>query len=98
MDKNRISIHLDGGLHAPKTYAKQKTIIRGDEKVVVIACASVIAKVLRDKYMTRLAKTYVNYAFEQHVGYGTEKHRVAIQKHGITKEHRLLFLRKMNLR
>jgi ribonuclease HII len=69
-----ITILLDGGLKAPKEFAKQKTIIKGDEKEQVIALASIVAKVHRDRLMTRLAKKYPNYGFADHVGYGTRAH------------------------
>lgn len=91
--ENKVTVFLDGGLSAPKTYKHQETIIKGDEKIAVIACASVIAKVLRDAHMTKLAKTYPIYDFAHNVGYGTEKHRKALKKYGVTREHRLLFLR-----
>lgn len=95
LPENKVTVYLDGGLYAPKTYINQKTIIKGDEKIAVIACASIIAKVLRDTYMVSIAHTYKSYRFESNVGYGTEKHRNALKKYGVTKEHRLLFLRKL---
>ncbi|MDQ5962344.1 MAG: ribonuclease [Patescibacteria group bacterium] len=89
------SVFLDGGLKAPETYTKQTTIIKGDEKIPVIACASIVAKVLRDSYMKKLAKKHTNYGFEKHVGYGTKAHIEAILIFGKMKEHRELFLRKI---
>ncbi len=88
-------VFLDGGLKAPNTYAQQQTIIKGDEKVVVIACASIVAKVLRDNYMKKLGKMHAGYGFEKHVGYGTKAHIKAIVAFGTTKHHRELFLRKI---
>lgn len=95
--KNKASnkksvVYLDGGLRAPIVY-KQETIIKGDEKIPVIACASIVAKVLRDKYMGNLSKKYPLYGFINNVGYGTKLHADSIEKNGITKEHRTLFLR-----
>jgi ribonuclease HII len=89
------SIFLDGGLRAPNTYIHQQTIVKGDEKVPVIACASIVAKVLRDNYMKKLAKKHGEYGFETHVGYGTKAHIEAIIAFGRTKHHRELFLRKI---
>lgn len=86
-------ILLDGGLATHLRYRKQKTIIRGDETVPVIACASIIAKVARDRYMERLDKKYPGYGFGIHAGYGTKKHAEAIKKLGKTDEHRALFVR-----
>jgi ribonuclease HII len=68
------------------------TIIRGDEKIKAIAAASIIAKVSRDRAMTRLAKKYPQYGFEIHKGYGTRKHFAAIRKHGPSEAHRKTFI------
>lgn len=85
-------ILLDGSLKAPKRYAKQKTIIRGDEQEMLIAMASVVAKVRRDRLMRKLAEKYPGYGLEQHVGYGTAAHYAALQKQGPSLIHRLSFL------
>lgn len=84
---------LDGGLKAPNEYRKQKTIIKGDAKETVIAMASVVAKVLRDKRMVRLHKKYPKYGFADHKGYGTKAHYRALKKHGLSPEHRGSFLK-----
>ena len=82
---------LDGGLKLKPEYVKQKTIIKGDSKEPLIAFAATIAKVLRDRYMTRLAKKYSKYGFEVHKGYGTKKHREAIRAFGLSQVHRKSF-------
>ena len=82
---------LDGGLKLPQEYIHQKTIIRGDSKEPLIALAATIAKVVRDRYMERLAKKYPQYSLELHKGYGTKKHREAIQKFGLSQIHRKTF-------
>lgn len=84
---------LDGGLRAPVHYTNQQTIIKGDEKELVIALASIVAKVTRDKRMVALAKKFPAYGFEKHKGYGTRAHYEAIKKHGITPHHRKSFLK-----
>lgn len=84
-------IRLDGGLKAPAEYKKQKTIIRGDANDVYIACASIVAKVSRDRLMCRLAKKFPVYKFEIHKGYGTAAHRMLIRKHGLSDLHRVSF-------
>lgn len=84
---------LDGGLHAPKLFIDQTTIIKGDDKEPLIALAATVAKVARDAYMTRLAKKYPKYGFELHKGYGTKVHRMAIKKYGASLEHRKSFLK-----
>ena len=70
-------------------------IIKGDATSYAIACASIIAKVYRDRLMEEYAKKYPQYDFENNVGYGTKKHIEAILQHGITTIHRLSFLSKI---
>lgn len=82
---------LDGGLKLDYKYVQQKTIVRGDSKEPLIALAATIAKVVRDRYMTRLAKKYPKYGFEIHKGYGTKKHREAIHTFGLSQVHRKTF-------
>lgn len=70
---------------------EQMPIIKGDRKVFAIACASIIAKVYRDRMMARYAKRYPGYGFEIHKGYGTKLHREKIKEHGPTPLHRRSF-------
>ena len=88
-------LKLDGALKAPKEYTNQKTIIKGDEKDVFIACASIVAKVTRDRLMCRLALKYPHYAFDIHKGYGTKLHYFLIKKHGLSHLHRKSFCKKL---
>ncbi len=81
---------LDGGLYLPKKFPSQ-TIIKGDEKIPVIAAASIIAKVTRDRIMVRLHKKYPRYHFDIHKGYGTVLHRKMIKKFGRSEVHRRSF-------
>jgi ribonuclease HII len=74
----------------------QLAIIKGDQKSISIAAASIIAKVERDRVMTKLAKRYRDYEWDVNKGYGTVRHRNAITKHGVTKYHRKLFVRKLH--
>lgn len=90
-------ILLDGGLKAPEKYRHQKTIIKGDEKELSIALASIVAKVTRDRYMMRIAKKYPAYGFEIHKGYGTKKHIQAIHKWGTTPLHRRTFCKALTI-
>lgn len=64
---------------------------KADFLIKEVSAASIIAKVARDTYMTRLAEIYPNYGFEKHVGYGTAAHKKAIDDFGITPEHRVSF-------
>ena len=61
---------------------------------MVIALASICAKVLRDRKMNLLAKKHPKYGFEKHKGYGTRAHYDAIRKHGQLYLHRKSFLKK----
>lgn len=70
----------------------EKPIIKGDATSYAIACASIVAKVYRDKLMFEYHKKYPQYDFEHNVGYGTKKHIEAIKQFGITPIHRLSFL------
>jgi len=92
IDLANTLILLDGGLKASPEYKNQKTIIKGDEKEMIIALASICAKVLRDRKMKILAKTYTGYGFELHKGYGTKKHYEAINKYGLCPIHRRSFI------
>ena len=69
----------------------QKGIIRGDSISASIAAASIIAKVYRDNLMKDYAKTYPEYGFERHAGYGTKLHLEAIRNHGARPIHRKSF-------
>jgi ribonuclease HII len=81
------TVLLDGLLRAPKEY-RQWTIIKGDLRVPVISLASILAKVTRDRLMERLSARYPEYGFEQHKGYATDAHRLALRRHGLCPIHR----------
>ena len=85
-------ILLDGALYAPRKYINQKTIIRGDDRIPIIAAASIVAKVVRDRKMKRLSKKFPAYNFEEHKGYGTKEHYKALKKHGFCVIHRHSFI------
>jgi ribonuclease HII len=66
-------------------------VVDGDALIHPIACASIVAKVIRDRLMHRLAPRYPGYAWDRNVGYGTAEHRAAIDELGVTPHHRLTF-------
>ncbi|MDR2735383.1 MAG: ribonuclease HII [Puniceicoccales bacterium] len=68
-------------------------IIKGDGKSLATAMASIIAKVLRDKYMENLDRLYPSYGFARHKGYGTKQHIAILKTQGQTPAHRSLFIR-----
>lgn len=74
-----------------KKYISQKSIIRGDAKVMSIAMASIIAKVTRDRMMQKYHKKYPKYGFFQHKGYPTKAHFASLAKFGPCKIHRMTF-------
>ena len=86
---------LDGGLRAPKEYVNQKTIIKGDEKELAIALASIVAKVTRDALLVNMACKYPGYGLEKHKGYGTDDHYKALKNKGISAIHRKSFLKNL---
>lgn len=67
------------------------TLKKGDFLVKEISAASILAKVERDKYMMKLDAVYPEYGFGKHVGYGTAAHQKAMEKFGLTPEHRRSF-------
>jgi len=87
-----VFVYLDGGLYAPEEYINQETIIKGDELHKVISCASIVAKVSRDRLMTKYAEEYPDYGFDRHAGYGTKAHYESIKKNGQTPIHRKSFI------
>jgi len=82
---------VDGKTKIKGLNIEQMPIIKGDRKVFAIACASIIAKVRRDKMMVRYAKKYPGYGLEKHKGYGTKLHLVCLTSLGPTPIHRLSF-------
>lgn len=67
------------------------TLAKADLLIPSVSAASIVAKVARDRYMTELDSTYPEYGFAKHAGYGVAAHRLAIDKKGVTPEHRLSF-------
>jgi len=81
---------LDGNLKLDLPIP-QKSIVKGDEKVLSCAMASIIAKVTRDRIMEKYAKKFPEYGFEKHKGYGTKFHLKMLKKYGPCKIHRRSF-------
>jgi ribonuclease HII len=95
-DKN-CAVRLDGSLKAPTEFKNQKTIIGGDSKDIFIACASIVAKVRRDRLMRRLGSKYPCYELQIHKGYGTKLHYKLLKKHGLSKIHRKSFCKNLTV-
>jgi ribonuclease HII len=82
---------VDGNQRIPGLPFPQQTLIKGDQRSLAIAAASIIAKVWRDELITRLAVRYPNYYLISNKGYGTPSHRKALQQFGPSRLHRLSF-------
>jgi|SRR3989344_4890032 len=82
---------IDGNRKIPGLKGEQLAIVKGDRRVFAIACASIIAKVHRDKMMARYAKKYPGYGFEKHKGYGTKLHQLKLASLGPSPIHRKSF-------
>ncbi len=84
-------IALIDGNKAPSLPCETQTIIKGDSKSISIACASIIAKVTRDRTMAKLDQLYPAYGWVQNAGYGTQAHLDALARFGPTPHHRQSF-------
>jgi ribonuclease HII len=89
--KLQTIVLVDGKTEIAGLKIPQMAIVKGDRKVFAIACASLIAKVTRDKAMKKYAKKYPNYGFERHKGYGTKLHQAQLAVLGPCKIHRRSF-------
>lgn len=83
-------IMVDGNIY-PFKECKGEAIIKGDSLIPEIMAASILAKVERDRYMTKLSQTYPQYLFDKHKGYPTKLHKDLIKIHGPCVEHRKTF-------
>ncbi|MBL7080995.1 MAG: ribonuclease HII [Candidatus Omnitrophica bacterium] len=88
--RRRIGILLDGNLRLSVDYPVVN-IIKGDAKSKSIACASILAKVVRDHLMSLYDLRWPEYGFSRHKGYGTVGHRQALCNFGSSVIHRLTF-------
>ena len=82
---------IDGKFLIPRLNIAQQAVIGGDNKILSVAAASIIAKVYRDGLMAKLHKRFPVYQFAQHKGYGTLHHREMILRHGLSPIHRASF-------
>lgn len=89
--RQRPAMILVDGISRPPVSIPQKLVKKGDGRCVSIAAASIVAKVTRDRMMTKLHKIYPAYGFDSHFGYGTRSHMEAIRLNGPSPAHRLTF-------
>lgn len=85
-------IILTDAVFIPGIDIPQKSIIKGDAKSISIAAASIVAKVVRDRYMTEIGKQYPEYDFERNKGYGSAEHFEALREYGLCPLHRKTFI------
>lgn len=90
LPRNPDHVVVDG-LPVRELAWEHEAVVGGDALVHSVACASIVAKVCRDRLMTRLARRYPEYGWERNMGYGTEEHRAAIRRVGPSPHHRLTF-------
>lgn len=84
-------LSIDGNRFKSYKNIPHQTIVKGDGKYANIAAASILAKTYRDEFMNKLSKRFPLYDWQNNKGYGTLKHRQAIEKYGITQFHRKSF-------
>ncbi|MFH1461038.1 MAG: ribonuclease HII [Patescibacteria group bacterium] len=84
-------LFLDGNKGLAKINLPQLPVIKGDQKLLVLSLASIIAKVSRDRLMERLDRKYPSYQFKQHKGYSTRLHLERLRKYGPSEIHRKSF-------
>jgi ribonuclease HII len=90
--EHQLFVLLDGKGTLPDwPKSQQQPIIKGDTLSASIAAASIVAKEARDDYIREISQHHPQYGWHQNMGYGTVKHKLAIQQHGITPYHRQSF-------
>lgn len=89
--QNKPEHLLIDAISIPEAQIDETSLIKGDCRSLSIACASIAAKVTRDRYMLEAAEKYPGYGFAAHKGYGTTQHRQAIESLGPSEIHRLSF-------
>ena len=87
----RPAVALIDGNQAPELPCPARTIIDGDELSLSIAAASIFAKVTRDRLMAALSRRHPGYGWDHNAGYGTDEHRQALVRLGLTPHHRRSF-------
>lgn len=82
---------IDGDYNYLDILDKSRCLIKADSLVDAVSAASIVAKVLRDRFMFEMATKYSKYGFEKHVGYGTDHHKKMLIRFGTCELHRLSY-------
>ncbi len=82
------TLALIDGNRCPVTAIRTEAIVKGDDKVIEISAASILAKTARDALLLEMHARYPQYAFDQHKGYPTALHLARLKEYGVTPEHR----------
>ncbi|OPX54636.1 RNase HII [Oceanospirillum multiglobuliferum] len=82
---------LVDGNRCPELPCPSQAVVKGDARHAAISAASILAKVTRDRQMQQLDQAYPDYGFAQHKGYPTPQHLAALERFGITPQHRRSF-------
>ena len=82
---------IDGNKFKKYNNLNHQCVIKGDQKYLSIAAASIIAKTYRDTFMCKLDNKYPSYMWRKNKGYPTKEHKAAIINHGLNKYHRKSF-------
>ncbi len=91
LDSEKVCLLVDGNQFKTDLPYAVRTIVGGDALSLSIACASIIAKVTRDRLLVAYDKVFPQYGFAQHKGYPTKDHKMAIATHGLSPIHRRTF-------
>jgi ribonuclease HII len=87
----RYDLLLVDGLPMKHLALDHRAVVGADAKCYSVACASILAKVLRDHLLARLAARHPGYGWERNSGYGTPAHVAALRQRGLTAHHRVAF-------
>lgn len=91
LEEQPSHILIDGNKFKPYREVPYTTVVKGDSKFMCIAAASILAKTHRDAFMAKLHEEEPHYNWKKNKGYPTKEHRLAIEKHGVSKQHRRSF-------
>ena len=89
--RQQVVLLIDGNIFRSQLTYQYQAIVGGDGKSLSIACASIIAKVYRDRLLDVYDKIFPQYGFAKHKGYPTQAHRLAVKEHGASIIHRKSF-------